>query len=502
MRIILLLALLTLPLSTTAQDNEIDLLRQELAELRRLNAQYVARLGELEDRLAAVAAAPAEAKPEDPAVPAERPHGGDPETLAAEPAAAGRFSTGFDPDRFAYYGYMRAGYGVASDGTKQTRFKAPGAVTAYRLGNETDTYMEPGFSWYQASDADDPVFGTHFRLAYSTLDKNTGVALEGDSGVVSLREVYATARNVVPGQPGATLWAGQRYYDSHDIHINDFMWLDMSGYGAGIEDVDLGFAALAVAWIGGTTDKFTGRNEYIGELENTDKNNIDVRLKGIDIGIGRASLWLNYSNYRLSATELELTRADGWSGGAWLESELNPGWTNLAAVQYGTSVAANFNSFSPSLRSSIDGEFPQGTRVDDQRRLRLLDAMDFRLNDHWSLQAVAVYQRDDLGLQENTDLKWYSLGFRPVYSFNTLYNLAFEAGYDYTDLETGESGGLLKLTAAGEVTPELGFFSRPALRFYLTWAQWSEEFRGLIGGTTYADDTSGFAVGAQFESWW
>jgi maltoporin len=276
----------------------------------------------------------------------------------------------------------------------------------------------------------------------------------------------------------------------------------MSGYGTGVENVDAGFAKVSLAWIGGTTDKFSGGNDYIGDLETTDKNNFDLRLKDIETGIGRATFWLNYSNYRLSATELELTRADGWSGGAWIDSDISPDWSNRAAVQYGTGVAANFNSFSPSLRTSIDGEFPEGTRVEDQRRLRILDAMDFRLGERWSMQAVAVYQRDDFGVEGMSDLQWYSLGFRPVYSFNSLYNLALETGYDYTDLETGESGGLFKLTVAGEVTPEVGFFSRPALRFYLTWASWSDEFRGLIGGNTYAEDTSGLAVGAQFESWW
>ena len=499
MRIVLALVLIALPACAFAQDGEIDLLKRELAELRELNARYVSRLAEMEQRVSALET-PGPATAVQEPLPAEQ----DADRLAAAETEAGApFSTGFDPNRFDFHGYMRAGYGVDSDGTKQTRFKAPGAVTAYRLGNETDTYMEPAFSWYHAGEqADGPVFGTHFRLAYSTLDKNTGVDLEGDSGVVSLREVYATARNVIPGQAAATLWAGQRYYDRHDIHINDFFWMDMSGYGAGIEDFDVGFAKVSIAWIGGTTDKFSGSNDYIGDLETTDKNNFDLRFKDIDAGLGRLTAWLNYSDYRLEATEFPLARADGWSGGLWLESEIASGWSNLAAVQYGTSVAANFNSFSPSLRGSIDGAFPEGTNVEDQRRLRLLDSMDFALGERWSVQAVAVYQRDDLGLAENTDVTWYSFGIRPVYSISPLYNLALEAGYDHTDLETGESGGLFKLTAAGELTPEVGFFSRPALRFYLTWARWSDEFRGLIGGNTYADDTSGFAVGAQFESWW
>ena len=132
----------------------------------------------------------------------------------------------------------------------------------------------------------------------------------------------------------------------------------------------------------------------------------------------------------------------------------------------------------------------------------MCDVMDFDFNDRWSMQALAMYQHDDLGLAENTDFKWYSFGLRPVYSFTEMYNLAVEAGYDYTELETGEEGGLLKMTAAAELTPEVGFFSRPALRFYLTYARWSDEYIGLIGGKTQEDDTSGVAMGVQFESWW
>ena len=72
---------------------------------------------------------------------------------------------------------------------------------------------------------------------------------------------------------------------------------------------------MSIAWIGGTTDKFTGTNDYIGDLEDTDKNNIDLRFNDIDLGIGMGNVWLNYSKYRFSSTEIELIDADGWSGG-------------------------------------------------------------------------------------------------------------------------------------------------------------------------------------------
>ena len=487
MKRLVALFLLTLPVYLHAADPEIEKLKSELDDLKAINAAYLQKIAEMEERLSAIeqqqGQQPQQLEQIDQvANTARREEQVEPALATEAPSADKPFSTGFDPDRFDYFGYVRAGYGVDEDGTSQSRFKAPGAPSAYRLGNENDTYMETGFSWYHLNEdkADPAVFGTHFLLAYSTLDKNTGIELEGDSGAVSLREVYATARNVFAEHPDATFWAGQRFYRRHDVHINDFWWLDMSGYGGGLENYDTGWAKVSLAWIGGTTDKFTGGNDYIGDLEDTDKNNFDLRFNDIDLGIGKGNICLNYSKYRLSATELDLTSENGWSGGFWLVSDVNRSFTNTAVIQYGTGVAANFNSFSPSLRTSIEGDFPEGTRVKDQSRLRLMDIMDFDFNDRWSMQAVAIYQHDDLGLEENTDFKWYSLGFRPVYSFSEMYNLALEAGYDYTELETGEEGGLLKLTAAGEITPEMGFFSRPAIRFFLTYAKWSDEFLSLI----------------------
>ena len=224
------LVLLFIPLCAFAQDSDIDQLKKQLEELKQLNAVYISKINEMEQRLTAIEQNKAPPPPVEPQVAAELP---DQEQAVAKADEKEPFSTGFDTNKFDYYGYMRAGYGVDEDGTKQTRFQAPGAGVAYRLGNEVDTYMETGFSYYHVKDEeeDPPIFGTHFMLAYSTLDKNTGINLEGDSGTVSLRQAYATARNLIADQPEATLWAGQRFYRRHDIHINDFWWLDMSGYG-------------------------------------------------------------------------------------------------------------------------------------------------------------------------------------------------------------------------------------------------------------------------------
>ena len=482
-----------------AADPEIEQLKQELEALKEL---YVSKIGEVETRLAAI-----EQREQTMTQKVDSVH----QTVATvqqdmdevRSLPDGAFVSGFDPNRFSFYGYMRAGFGVGDDGTSQERFQAPGTGAAYRLGNEADTYIETGFSYFHLTedrDADSPIFGTHFMLAYNTIEKGT----ETDSNT-ALRQVYVTAKNVIPGQPDATVWGGQRYYRRYDVHMNDFYWLDMSGYGGGIEDYDLGFAKGSLAWIGGTNDDFTGTDQIIPEdLETTDKNNFDVRLNDIDLGIGMGNLWLNYAHYKLDDGKAIDGSADGVAVGFWLENELGENGTNTAIIQYGTGVAANFNSFSPLIRNS-DGDFPTGVDADDQSRLRIMDVIDYTFTDKLSMQAVAIYQEDDLGLKNDSEITWYSVGIRPVYDFTDLYGIAFEAGYDYSELQDGTDGSLVKFTIAPQITPDIGFFSRPAIRLFFTYATWSDEYSSgdnAIGGNTYEGDTSGISYGVQVESWW
>ena len=44
--------------------------------------------------------------------------------------------------------------------------------------------------------------------------------------------------------------------------------------------------------------------------------------------------------------------------------------------------------------------------------------------------------------------------------------------------------------------------SRPSLRAYVTHADWSDAWRGAVGGPAYATDTQGTNIGIQVEYWW
>jgi maltoporin len=58
------------------------------------------------------------------------------------------------------------------------------------------------------------------------------------------------------------------------------------------------------------------------------------------------------------------------------------------------------------------------------------------------------------------------------------------------------------MTVAPQVSLGDRFFSRPVIRAFLTYATWSENFRGEVGGNDYASNTSGWTWGIQMESWW
>ena len=66
----------------------------------------------------------------------------------------------------------------------------------------------------------------------------------------------------------------------------------------------------------------------------------------------------------------------------------------------------------------------------------------------------------------------------------------------------GTDGHLWKITLAPQISRGNKFFSRPVLRAFVTYAGWSDGFKGLIGGTPFEHATEGFTYGVQAEAWW
>src|SRR5215813_7780826 len=196
---------------------------------------------------------------------------------------------------FEFNGYLRSGYGLNSRGGQQVAFQAPGADAKYRLGNEAETYAEMIFVDNLVNPQHDPDkawIKTEVLVEANTSNSaNWGTFPNGiGNDQFRFREAFVQAGNVFESQPLAKFWAGERYYRRYQSHINDFYISDMSGYGGGVEDLDVKVGKMAVAFLAGARPDVTTENG------NYAKSNIDVRLYDIKAPGGKLSGWFNSAN--------------------------------------------------------------------------------------------------------------------------------------------------------------------------------------------------------------
>jgi maltoporin len=388
---------------------------------------------------------------------------------------------------FEYHGYLRSGYGLNGDGGQQVAFEAPGAGAKYRLGNEAETYAELIFvnNWINPKhDAGDAWLRTEVMVEANTTNSSN----YSSTDQFRFREAFVQAGNVLDWQPDAKFWAGERYYRRQHIEIDDFYTLDMSGYGAGVEDINAKIGHLAVAYLAGSNEDIT---TVSGALS---KSNIDVRLYDIKAPFGRFSVYYNYATAK--GGESNGTFYPSNQGNAYGISYLRPefyGGFNKFTIQYATGAASNFSTTvaTPTPYSSNSHTF------------RITDQLLVQPNDRWSMMPIFLYQQYKDGNPAHGTDTWLSFGFRPIINFTDHVSLAFEPGFDHTT--SGQnlySGWLAKTTIALQIASGREFLSRPVLRAFFTYANWTDGFKGYVGGIPYQNQTSGISFGVQAESWW
>jgi maltoporin len=407
------------------------------------------------------------------------------------------------PQPLEFHGYLRSGFGMNGEGGKMEAFQAPGAGAKYRLGNEADTYGEIGLvhNWLRLDDpTKSPYLRTTVMMSYSTGENFSFDSLnnQAQGNDFALRQAFVEAGNVIQSAPDVRFWAGQRYYQRHDIHLDDFYYLDMSGYGGGVEDVPIGqFAKLSLAWLGGSVDHYVTHNGDVA------KQNIDLRLTDIKAPFGKVTLWFDWATtkggevrdvFNPDGSPLRIESSAGWAVGLIHRTpdEKLFGGYNEFSVQYGQGAAYNF-------ASTLD---TSGPNLGDAHRFRVTDNFVLQPSPHFAVQAVGIYEDTNFG-GPNARNRWASLGARPIYFFNDRYSVALEGGVDWAKSDPlGTDGHLWKITLAPQISYGGKYFSRPVLRAFVTYAGWSDGFKGHVGGVAYENTTSGLSYGLQAEAWW
>ena len=140
-------------------------------------------------------------------------------------------------------------------------------------------------------------------------------------------------------------WAGNRFYRRHDVPINDFFFLNMGGAGGGVEDIQVPFGKLAMAWIGAASR--SGFSD-VPEPDPTNeagfsKANWDLRLYDVSVPLGKGEFVLVYARSDSGLDENGQSAPE--SDGVALtfvhtrEKFISEDGVNKLSVQFGTGAA-------------------------------------------------------------------------------------------------------------------------------------------------------------------
>ncbi|MGA9242073.1 MAG: carbohydrate porin [Silvibacterium sp.] len=412
---------------------------------------------------------------------------------------------------FEFHGYFRSGNGVNSVGGHWVAFQAPGADAKYRLGNEAETYAELIFvdNWLNPDHASDKAWAkAEFMVEANTTSSANFANFTNGAGndQFRFREAFVQAGNVIENQPNAKFWAGERYYRRQSIYLDDFYILDDSGYGGGVEDLDVKLGKLAVSWIGASRPDITTQNG------NLSQSIIDARVYDIK---GPMGLWAGVFRYATmkggtsTAASTGVTpgtvipTSDGYSFGFRHQRlEWHGGYHQFAA-EYGTGAASIFN---------FSGGLPNPTPfIDSQKRLLITENLLLQPNDRFAIQPVFIYQRTKTGVPHEDWNQWTSFGARPQIFLTKYLSLTGDAGFDHVKNPNTTSqyyqngpydGWLRKVSFAPQIGSGRKYFSRPVVRAFVTYSSWSNGLKGKVGGAPYQNKTSGLTFGVQTEAWW
>ena len=408
-----------------------------------------------------------------------------------------------------FHGYARSGIGWTGSGGEQQCFQATGAQSKYRLGNECETYAELKLGqevWKEG----DKSFYFDTNVAYSVAQQNDWEATDP-----AFREANVQGKNLIEWLPGSTIWAGKRFYQRHDVHMIDFYYWDISGPGAGIENIDLGFGKLSLAATrsseSGGSATFADRDANGDRIyDNVVPNDVfDVRLAGLETNPGGTlELGVDYGHTNIPDDYYLQPGAskDGWLFTAEHTQSMMKGF-NKFVLQYGTD----------SMTSNGKG-IPQGGSVDNDGSMwRVLDHGAITLADRWDLMYVGMYQNIDR--DNNNGTEWWTVGVRPMFKWTPIMSTLLEVGYDNVKSQkTDEKNSQYKITLAQQWQAGDSIWSRPAIRVFATYAKWDEKWgyannsdTGYTSGVAYSDtsaktfsrgDDDEWTFGAQMEIWW
>ena len=390
-----------------------------------------------------------------------------PKVSISKLAAAALCLAGASAHAVDWGGYFRTGPGGSKKDASRACYGLPGEGMKYRLGNECDFYGE--FLLSQGFEKEGVNYKAH--LMTNLWEGNTN----GDTSKVGINQMYVEGKGFDIA-PGANFWIGKRFYGRADVHIVDTFFTNMSGTGAGVNEVDVGAGKLAFAYFHSDLDSDRSGNRLNAEM--------------YDIGVnpgGKLRLIGTYTDGNFSGTPATEGK-DGF------------GFT----VQHNQEIAALGGGNTLWLQAAqgsagLNGNFGDLTAPSGSKSWRLVDGLNWQLG-AFGGQAMVMYQHDKF--DAGGKMTSVSVGGRASYALTKHFKLVAEAGYSQRKPDGGATQKLSKFTLAPTLSTGPGFWNRPELRLYVTTAKWNDAAAPFMGlPAAFNGKTKGTSYGAQVEIW-
>lgn len=397
-----------------------------------------------------------------------------------------------------FTGYFRSGVGVSQDGDTQSwKISRLG-----RLGNEADTYTEVGVG-QEVYNKDGKSFYVDSMFSMNSDGSNdwesTQAACNFDSkscsedATFALRQFNVKAKGLISSNPDAVLWAGKRYYQRHDLHIIDTKYWNISGAGAGLENLKAGPGTISAAWI---------RND--GDELNV--NYLDLRYAGWSPWQGA---WTEFGADYALANETDAQKASGtydkFENSLMLTAELSHFFADSKISQKIVGQYAN-KGLAKNMVDQGGGWYDVWSGDNsDAKGYRFINTADLPFGDRVMLNYVLTYGRAD-DYAPNSDIdntKLFSAVARGHYAWTDYTKTIVEAGafkekHSYTSGSTYKESGQ-KYTLAQAWSAGASFWARPEIRVYASYLKNDGDYDTTFNGNT---DNSTWNFGVQAEAWW
>lgn len=338
-------------------------------------------------------------------------------------------------------------------------------------------------------------FGGEYQFGKTLVASNgavwdANIMIEHWSDELNLKKAYIGVTNLFASQPDSYLWAGRDFHQRPSQEINDYMWMNHDGQGAGIKNLSIGQLKLDVGAVGQVEScdprvepgDNPSRITCTGGAGTGEKGHYAVtsKLHGMKLGVLDVTAYANYGFDSKAIEQDERYRA--WQGAIVLSHTTQTSQHQLI-TRYSDNADNSVYNKTQGLHStyiSFDGLYNLNTKA--------------------SIRYLLAYQNyNDTESQENSR-KNYAAIVRPMYFWNNIHSTWLEAGWQKVNYASEGSNVGWKFTLSQNISFDLGQDVRPMLRFYVTGGEVDNHHTARVQAIE-DERLDSLNVGAMWEVW-